>query len=78
MRKDLKAACLINLVNMCLNMKKAVKKMDFWDIGCIKLGAFMFGMFIVSYFPELVAYMWYFLAVALLAMLRPVYRGYLK
>lgn len=63
---------------MCKFMQKVLKRMDVMDIALIKVGSLMFGMFLASYLPGLMEYMWHFLGLAILAMLRPAYRGYLK
>ena len=68
---------------MCMDFKNMVKKLDFVDIGLIKLSVLAFTLGIVSYSKEFVAwvqsvnYMW-FLDIFVLAAARPFYRAWIK
>lgn len=63
---------------MCKFMRKVVKKMDFWDFGLMKGAGFFFGLFVAYYAPQLSQYMYYWLALAVLMALKPMYDAYIK
>ena len=62
--------------------EKILKKLDVMDIGMIKLSVFAFTLWLVSYFGSFATWvlsvnpMW-FLAVFILAAVRPFYRAYI-
>ena len=68
---------------MCMDFKNMVKKLDFVDIGLIKLSVLAFTLGIVSYSQSFTAwvqsvnYMW-FVAIFVLAVARPFYRAWIK
>ena len=66
-----------------MDFKNMVKKLDFVDIGLIKMSVLAFTLGIVSYSQSFTAwvqsvnYMW-FLAIFVLAVTRPFYRAWIK
>ena len=68
---------------MCIDFKNMVKKLDFVDVGLIKLSVFAFTLGLVSYSNEFTAwvqsvnYMW-FVAIFVLAVARPFYKAWIK
>ncbi len=63
--------------------KEKIKKMDYWDIGLIKLASMAFILFLITIWPaamDLVVGInpWYFLIAFVIFAIRPFYRAYLK
>ena len=66
-----------------MDFKNMVKKLDFVDIGLIKLSVLAFTLGIVSYSKEFTAWVQsvnsvWFVAIFVLAVARPFYRAWIK
>ena len=64
-------------------MDKSIKKMDFWDIGLIKLSTAVFVLFIITIWSAAMDWVhsvnpWYFLVAFIIFVIRPLYRVYMK
>jgi len=62
---------------------KRIKRMDVWDVALVKWSVLAFTLFVVSIWPAFTSWVqstspWWFLIAALLFVLRPFYRVYLK
>jgi len=63
--------------------KKALKKLDIWDIGLVKFAIIALTLFVIIIWPAAMDWVhtvnpWYFFAVFVILYARPVYRGYIK
>jgi len=63
--------------------KDEIKKMDSWDIALSKLSAVAFILFLITIWPNAMAFVqsinpWYFLILVIILSARPVYKVYLK
>jgi len=57
----------------------AAKKLDGMDIGLVKLYILAIAFLIAKYYPQVSSLDWYWYAgVAVLAVIRPFYRAYIK
>ena len=64
---------LINWAN------EKVKKLDFWDVGCIKWTSILFGLIIGAYIANFVKqYLWVFIVLAVLLAIKPIYKFFKK
>ncbi len=60
-------------------MNNKVKKLDWLDVGLVKLSVFFFTLMLVAIWPEIAKLHWYwFLVLFILAALRPLIRAYSK
>jgi len=64
-------------------LNKKVKKMDFWDIGLIKLATAAFVLFVITIWSAAGIWVdgvntWYFLVAVVIFGARPFYKFYLK
>jgi hypothetical protein len=62
---------------------KKVKKMDGWDLGLVKLTVAAAVLFIVTISSTVMGWVqsispWYFLIIAIIFAIRPLYRIYMK
>lgn len=56
-----------------------MKKIDVWDMTCIKLACMVFGLLIAKLWIPILNWEWYwYLIIVILLALRPWYRVYLK
>ena len=56
-----------------------VKKLDFWDIGCIKWSCIFFGVIIGAYIADFTKqYLWLFIVLAILLAIKPLYKFFKK
>ncbi len=56
-----------------------VKKLDWLDVGLIKWSCIAFGVILVMLIPALTEIsIWWFIAIAILLAIRPIYRVYIK
>ena len=63
--------------------KKALKKLDIWDIGLTKFAVAAFTLFVITLWPAAMTWVhtinpWYFFAAFVILVARPLYRGYIK
>jgi len=63
--------------------EKQMKQIDVWDISLIKLTTAAFILFLITIIPSLMDVVvkvgpWWFLGIAIVALLRPGYRFWLK
>jgi len=60
-------------------INNTVRKLDGADIGFIKLSVFAIAFLIAKYYPQVLSLDWYwYVGVAVLAAIRPIYRAYIK
>ena len=62
-------------------LNKNVKKMDFWDIGLIKLATAAFVLFVITIWSAAMTWVqsvntWYFLIAVIILGARPFYKFY--
>jgi hypothetical protein len=63
--------------------KNKIKKMDFWDMGLIKLSTAAFILFLITIWPAAMDLVhsinpWYFLIAFIILAARPIYKVHLK
>jgi hypothetical protein len=63
--------------------KRALKRLDIWDIGLTKFAVAAFTLFVIMIWPAAMTWVhtinpWYFFAAFVVIVARPVYRGYIK
>ena len=52
-----------------------IKILNIWDIGCIKWSCIFFGIIIGAYIADFTKkYLWLFIVLAILVIIRPLYR----
>lgn len=55
------------------------KKLDVWDMGCIKWSSIFFGIIIGAYIADFAKqYLWLFIVLVVLLAIRPLYRCFKK
>ena len=60
-------------------MNSKVGKLDWLDIGCVKLAVFAFALLIAKFWPEILNLSWYwYVIIFVLATIRPLYKAYFK
>lgn len=60
-------------------MNSKVEKLDWMDIGFVKLSVFAFTLLIAKLWTQILALEWYWYAIIfVLAAIRPLYRAYFK
>jgi|TARA_Y100000296_G_C4939562_1_gene140737 hypothetical protein len=63
--------------------KRALKKLDIWDIGLIKFSSAVFVLFVITIWPAAMTWVysvnpWYFFVAFVIFVARPFYRAYIK
>jgi len=60
-------------------MNSKVEKLDWIDIGCVKLSVFAFALMIAKFWTQILVLEWYWYAVIFVfAVIRPLYKAYFK
>ncbi len=63
--------------------KRALKRLDIWDIGLTKFAVAAFTLFVITVWSGAMTWVhtinpWYFFVAFVIIVARPLYRGYIK